>query len=112
MKEQRSEFDARLPTAGEFSYWPVKVIPLKFKLPSYFTTFPVWLVTVSNKKVECGLLWLKWVVLSEVSKAQSRVMNDFTAVEFLFAQDYLEQGAFPGTISSYKTDFSVISNCC
>ena len=29
---------------------------LKFKLPSYFTTFPVWLVTVSNKKREACLI--------------------------------------------------------
>jgi len=112
MKKQRSKFDASLPPAGQFSYGPVKVISLEFKLPSYFTTFPVWLVTVTYEKVECRLLWLKGIVLSEVSEAQSWVMNDFTAVEFLFAQDHLEQGAFSSTIPSYKTDFPVISNCC
>jgi hypothetical protein len=112
MEKQRSEFDAGLPAARKFSYGPVEVIPLEFKLPSYFTAFPVWLVAVAHKKVECGLLWLKWIVLSEVSEAQSRVMNDFTAVELLFTQDYFEQGAFSGTISSYKPDLPVISNCC
>ncbi len=112
MEEQGGEFHPCLPATGEFSHGPVEVIPLEFELPSYFTTFPVWLVAVAHKKVECGLFRFEGIVLSEVSKPQSRVMNDFTAVEFLFAQDHLEQGAFPGTISSYKTDFPVIRNCC
>lgn len=69
MEEKGGEFDAGLPTAGEFSYGPVQVISLEFKLPSHFTTFPVWLITVADKKVECRLLWLEWIVLSEVSKS-------------------------------------------
>lgn len=38
--------------------------------------------------------------------------NDFTAVKFLLTKDNLEQGTLPGTVSSYKTDFTVIGNCC
>ena len=111
MKKQCSEFDTGLPTPREFLYRPVEVIPLEFKLPSYFTTLPVWLVTITNKKIECRLFWLKWIVLSEISESQSRVMNHFPSIEFFFTQDYFEKGAFPCTISTDESYFSVVGNC-
>ena len=112
VEQECRELHAGLPTAGELGDGAFEVRPFEFELARDFATLPVGFTAVAHEKLERGFIGQKRIVLTEIAQAQARVANDFAAVEFFFAEENAEQGAFPGAVSANKAHFDVIANGC
>ena len=90
VQQERREFEARLPAAGELRHRAVEVRALEFELPGDFAALPVRLLAVAHQEFERGLAGNKGVVLAKVPEPQAGVAKDFAAVEFLFAEQHAQ----------------------
>ena len=110
VQQQRSQFHARLPAAGELVDRPVEVGALEFKLTGHLAALPVGLAAVAHEEIQRGLAGLERVVLPEVAQLQGGMPDHVAAVEFLLAEQDAQQGAFPGAILADEAHLDVVAD--
>ena len=86
----------------------MKLVTLEFKLSGDLSTLPFRLTGIAMQKVECCLIWLKGVMLSEVAKPESWMPDNLTSIEFFFSENDTKEGTFAGTVSADETRLSLI----
>ncbi len=109
VQQQRRQFHARLPAAGELGDGAFEVGALEFKLPRDFSAFPVGLAAVACQELQNGFAGKKRIVLPQIAEAQARMADDFSAVEFFFAEKNAEQCTFSGPITADEPDLDVVA---
>ena len=86
MQQQCRQLNASLPATRQLGNRTVEVRPFDFELASNFATFPVRLAAVPFQELLSTLTRQERIVLAEVTQVQIRMPDDFSMVEFLFAQ--------------------------
>jgi hypothetical protein len=109
MKQQRGEFHSRLPASGEFCERAIEVSPLELEFARDFAAFPVGPPAVAHQKFKGRLAREKRIMLPQIAEPQFRVADDFSPIEFLFAQENSQEGAFSRSVAADKPYLYVIS---
>src|SRR5690606_1222211 len=86
VEQQRSEFDSRLPAAGELRYGAFEIRPFQLELTGDLATFPVGLAAVADQKFERRLFGQERIMLPQVADPQFRMPDHFARIELLFAE--------------------------
>ena len=110
VQQQRGQFEACLPAAGELGDRPLELRTFQLELAGHFAAFPIGLTAVAHQKLQAGFAGKKRIVLTQITQLQFGVPNDFAAIEFFFAQQNAKQGAFTGAVATDKADFSIVDD--
>jgi hypothetical protein len=65
------------------------------------------LAAIPHQELEGCFPGQEWVVLAEVADFQLRVPDDFPGVEFVIAEQALEQGGFARAVTADEADLGI-----